>query len=747
MFFAIKKIWIYTTFACSIFVNSGILFQCVLAQNLKISGQITDAESGVGIDRVIIFIDDEKSANYFYSDKNGKFVISLPQASPANLIFYRMGYRSVERPINISNDTSFSIILSPKPLPLPDVTITSDKEPRLLLTQKSPHAVTRFSARKIEETLADSPADVLTYAPGIFIKNYGGMGGLQTVSLRGLSATQSKILIDGVAFDNYQSGVVDFSTLDITAFQNINIFRGGDAARFGANALAGIINLQSHGASGQRSLKISESRGQYGLHALRFRATGKAPAGISTAFAGAFRQAEGDHRYRFNAFGDDKILRRSNAAFQNLNLLSSFQKEGEKRDYTLSFMYHHGDREIPNAVLQGSFVESEARQKDKYLVGTAIIKWRFSPGKNLHSALRWQHNELHYRDPLIKIKPGGINDRYKTRSLFYQSEYEWTARKFRLLGKLETGFSELTGNNLTNPGSNSFKLIDSVQRIFTHAATTFEYINETDQNFLALQFGLRRSEYSDVGGALSPSTGINWKPFAAPLHLRMHAAHNFRVPTFAEQYYLNYGTQKLKPETSYSVDFGANYTVHHWGNWFADIAVFALNVRDQIISVPRSPVVWSAQNIGKTRTIGLEWQGEWQHPNELLRLRTTYTLQQAEDQTPGSRTFGKRLIYIPQGIATMIATASLPFRARNNIFATLAVRHLSYRYSLPENDFDSLMPTYTLWDLKTGYSFPLAHAQGQINLQIENITDKSYEIIHNYPMPMRMWRLEIEVKI
>jgi outer membrane cobalamin receptor len=66
-------------------------------------------------------------------------------------------------------------------------------------------------------------SEALVYVPGVFIKDYGGLGGMKTVSLRGSSSSQSLLMINGVRLNSSQNGSLDLSNLPISVIDNIEI--------------------------------------------------------------------------------------------------------------------------------------------------------------------------------------------------------------------------------------------------------------------------------------------------------------------------------------------------------------------------------------------------------------------------------------------------------------------------------------------------------------------------------------------
>src|SRR3546814_2885865 len=74
------------------------------------------------------------------------------------------------------------------------------------------------------------------------------MGDDARISVRGSGLSRAygargiSLLLDGVPM-NTADGLVDFFEVDPSAYRYVEVFKGGNALRFGANALGGAINL------------------------------------------------------------------------------------------------------------------------------------------------------------------------------------------------------------------------------------------------------------------------------------------------------------------------------------------------------------------------------------------------------------------------------------------------------------------------------------------------------------------------
>ena len=91
-------------------------------------------------------------------------------------------------------------------------------------------------------------SDAVRPFSGVTLKDYGGVGGLKTVSVRSLGAQHTAVLYDGVAIGDCQSGQVDISrfsldnvsSLTLTIGQSDNIYQ---TARMSAAASLSLIHI------------------------------------------------------------------------------------------------------------------------------------------------------------------------------------------------------------------------------------------------------------------------------------------------------------------------------------------------------------------------------------------------------------------------------------------------------------------------------------------------------------------------
>src|SRR5205823_666326 len=141
-----------------------------------------------------------------------------------------------------------------------------------------------------------SVAEMLSTAPGVSIHALGGPGQAATLSLRGASADQSLVLLDGIPLQGPGGGAVDLATLPATLLDRLVVSRGVLGAQFGAGALGGAVEIIPRAARDKVAGGAQISAGSFG--ALRAAADAAFPAGAGTGLVAVQAdRIEGDFDY------------------------------------------------------------------------------------------------------------------------------------------------------------------------------------------------------------------------------------------------------------------------------------------------------------------------------------------------------------------------------------------------------------------------------------------------------------------
>jgi iron complex outermembrane receptor protein len=95
-------------------------------------------------------------------------------------------------------------------------------------------------------TVGNTVKDILDYVPGVFAQPKWGDD--TRLSIRGSSLSRNfhlrgvQLYMDGIPI-NTSDGYGDFQEIDPTAYKYVEVYKGGNALRFGANSLGGAINF------------------------------------------------------------------------------------------------------------------------------------------------------------------------------------------------------------------------------------------------------------------------------------------------------------------------------------------------------------------------------------------------------------------------------------------------------------------------------------------------------------------------
>ncbi|QIB50752.1 TonB-dependent receptor domain-containing protein [Pseudomonas sp. OIL-1] len=213
-----------------------------------------------------------------------------------------------------------SAVTAANSLDLPDTVVTASRMAQP--TMSSPAASSIFDRADIERLQPSSVADLLRRVPGASLTTNGGLGSLTTLSLRGTSATQTLVLVDGQRISSASAGQPSLEFLDIEQIERIEVIRGPRSAVYGSDAIGGVIQIFTRqGEPGLRPrLKLGVGSNQSFV-----RSAGLSGGDQRTTFdlGATLSETAGIDRTRHNTGGDEDRDGFRNRAF-NLSLNHNF---------------------------------------------------------------------------------------------------------------------------------------------------------------------------------------------------------------------------------------------------------------------------------------------------------------------------------------------------------------------------------------------------------------------------------------
>jgi vitamin B12 transporter len=125
------------------------------------------------------------------------------------------------------------------------VVVTADGTPQTV--DETSKAVSSIDAAELQARDVFTMADAVGVTPGVRVEQQSGFGGLASISLRGLPAADTAVLIDGMRFRDPTATQGDASALlqdlIVTGADSIEILRGAGSSLYGTNAVGGVVNI------------------------------------------------------------------------------------------------------------------------------------------------------------------------------------------------------------------------------------------------------------------------------------------------------------------------------------------------------------------------------------------------------------------------------------------------------------------------------------------------------------------------
>jgi iron complex outermembrane recepter protein len=209
------------------------------------------------------------------TDAEGRFRLSEVTAGKHAVIAKRIGYTPVRRVVRVEPgvETTVDLFLSPKALELAELTVIGTKadldERRARLAQV-PGSVSLIEAQEIQRTRQATFKDVLGFTPGVYVQPRFGAADESQISIRGsglrnnFHARGVNILVNGMPYRN-TDGFTDFESLELLNTESIEVYKGGNALRYGGSTLGGAINLETKTGYTATPLGVSAEGGSFGF--------------------------------------------------------------------------------------------------------------------------------------------------------------------------------------------------------------------------------------------------------------------------------------------------------------------------------------------------------------------------------------------------------------------------------------------------------------------------------------------------
>ncbi len=614
----------------------------------------------------------------------------------------------------------------------------------------------QISSEDFDRYSAFNVADAIRNFAGVNVKDYGGIGGLKTVSVRGLGANHTAVLYDGVAINDEENGQIDLGKFNLEGIAQITLYNAQPdniltPARSFASASVISINTVQPRLTVEKSYQflVGLKAGSFGLINPYAQWQQRISNNWSFIINSYLENANGRYKYKNIGFGSDSTQTRNNAAVSDQEIDGAlYWAKSDSSKFNLHINYYNSDRGLPSAVVPVS--HQQLWNRNIFVQSGYEHAW--TDGFNLLLNTKLSQEYTRYRDPDYLNNAGGLDDRYTQRE-FYQS----AALSYRLAANWEVSYAaDVSFSNLRAYSPNG--------AIYKYAfPSRFTLLNVLASKFtvgrLLLQGNLLNSyvnEHVKAGTAtpaktaLSPTLIASIKPFKNQnVQLRAFYKDIFREPTFDEQYlFAINGSRDLKPEFAKQYDIGFTYrkAIEQFLDYInVSVDMYYNTVTNKIVAVPNQNLeIPTITNLGKVRIEGADvsintntktangWRGE---------LSLNYSYQYAVD-VDRDQYYLQQIAYTPKN--TLAANAGINYYNVGVYFNQLVA---SSRYfggqSTPQNFLDG----YGISDLSFIYKFIAYSKNAVLALHLDNLFNQNYVIVRSFPMPGLSILASLQIKI
>ena len=183
--------------------------------------------------------------------EDGAFELTLPGPGEHALRVDRLGYKPLT--LRAAAPGPVRIVLSPAPILMEGLTAIGSPgelaEVRARM-RDVPGAVDLVEDAELRRTRQTNFADVLRFTPGVYAQSRFGAADELQLSIRGSGLRNNfhlrgvNVLVNGMPYRN-ADGFTDFESLEILTAANVQVYKGGNALRYGGGTLGGAINLET----------------------------------------------------------------------------------------------------------------------------------------------------------------------------------------------------------------------------------------------------------------------------------------------------------------------------------------------------------------------------------------------------------------------------------------------------------------------------------------------------------------------
>ena len=559
-------------------------------------------------------------------------------------------------------------------------------------------------------------AEFLQRRSGLYLKHYGP-GSLATPSVRGSSASQVAVLWNGLPIQSPMLGLTDLSLLPDFFVDEMRLHYGSSGANFSNGAFGGTIHLDNHPeqkSAWQGHFRSSLSSFQTRRYQAKLGVRNK-----ELIFQTRLIHQEALNNFTFRLRKDLPEKRQTNARFQNNALFQELHWMPDTRLRVSAYFWLQGNyREIPPTTVQS---KSEANQEDVILRSLVEANYKLK-----HHQLRLKAGHLKediiFRDPATKT-----DAKSGFKSWITDLEHAW---------QNQNGLQWQSGlrfhHSTAEAEGYQIQAIQNRFSLFSHLGKSW--------NTLQLQLGTQAEWVDDQFLPLQPDLRAQFTLFPG-LNLSSKIARHYRLPTLNDLYWIPGGNDQLKPEAGWSQEVSLNLAAKN--KMSVRLTGWHRLIDDWIMWSPQEgSFFWTAQNITRVRSYGLEYRIAWQQNFDHWTIKL-------EGGTDLIRSFSLNDLILPK----LDIGQQLPYTptSQSHICIHLAYKsanlQYNHRFMGKASGLNEPIDPFDIGWLNLSYTYLKGPHSGAIFFESANLWNRNYRIVERRVMPGRTFEIGFQINL
>ncbi|CBK42377.1 putative Vitamin B12 transporter BtuB precursor [Nitrospira defluvii] len=614
---------------------------------------------------------------------------------------------------------------TPEPAPVvetEEVVVSATKTP--VPVSQVTSAVEVITAQDMKKQNIKTVIEALRLAQGVAIFSNGGPGTAASATIRGGSANQTLVLIDGAIVNSATLGSYNFANLTTDNIERVEILRGAQSMLWGSDAMGGVINIVTKRGEGPLTAggfmeygsfasireggSVSGKQGavDYSLSLSRWDTSSFSTVNYRRGATerDSYRNWQGSGRIGIDLPKDGRLdftMRWMNSDVQldNISATSPNDVYGSKirsQEYVFSGSY---EQPITTWWTQ-KLTLSRAQEASLFLPGTlqrSLLTGAFgipfgasNETRVLSNRLEWQHN--------FQI----------TKLLLLTAGYQFREQQ----GENDTGLTNRILSSNAGFAQAQFNLWD---RVFATA-------------------GIRHDSYNVFGDATTYRLTGGYYHKETDTKLRAGYSTGFRAPSMNELYFPNFGNSRLGPEKSQSMDVGIDQYVlskqlkFSGGFFWNRYRNLITTTFDPVFCAPFSTFGFCPQQLGEASTKGWEAGVTYTYSSDRPLLKGVVVQAQYTNTLTRDLDSQSRLPRWP----TDQWSASVSYQPIDPLWITVIGRYVGSRFNTTGDR--QPLSAFDVWSLAVTYDVT---KQLQAYLRAENLFNEKYEEVASAGVPIR----------